>query len=120
MKLIALLRPIFLTITIAGVFAVLLLGCSRSRPRQSAAVEQGHELYLSNCSPCHDTNNVVLRKRPPRLAGLFQHSTLPSGAPATNYQVGGTILQGRGIMPAFEGRLSEQQINDIIAFLHTQ
>jgi cytochrome c6 len=113
-------RSVCIATATTAVLVVVPISCSRVGPEQSAGVQQGHALYASNCSPCHDANNVVLRKRPPRLTGIFQRVTLPSGATASDAQVQATILQGRGIMPAFQGRLSDREVKDIIAFLHTQ
>ena len=67
-------RSICMATATTAVLAVLPLSCSRSVPVQSAAVQQGHALYVSNCSPCHDADNVVLRKRPPSLTGIFQRA----------------------------------------------
>jgi mono/diheme cytochrome c family protein len=116
----AIVRSICAATATAAVLAVLSISCSSAGREQSAAVQEGHALYVSNCSPCHEANNVLLRKRPPVLTGVFQRATLPSGATASDAQVQVTILQGRGIMPAFQGRLSDRQVKDIIAFLHTK
>jgi mono/diheme cytochrome c family protein len=45
--------------------------------------------------------------------------SLPSGAPATDAQVRKTIIEGRGTMPAFDQRLSEEEVNDLVKYLHT-
>jgi mono/diheme cytochrome c family protein len=59
-----------------------------------------------------------LKKQPPKLEGLFQSKTLPSGAPATDEQVRKTIIQGIGTMPAFDQRLSDKDVDDLVIFLH--
>jgi mono/diheme cytochrome c family protein len=43
---------------------------------------------------------------------------LPSGAPATDEQVRKTIIQGLGTMPAFDQRLSDEDISDLVKYLH--
>ena len=59
-------------------------------------------------------------KQPPLLNGIFQRPFLPSGAPATDAQVRSTILGGRGgIMPPFQNDLSNQDISDILEYLHS-
>jgi mono/diheme cytochrome c family protein len=63
--------------------------------------------------------NPDLKKQPPKLEGLFHSKTLPSGAPATDEQVRKTIIEGLGTMPAFEGRLSERDVNDLVKYLHS-
>jgi mono/diheme cytochrome c family protein len=54
------------------------------------------------------------------LAGIFRRPSLPSGAPATDAQVRSTILEGRsGIMPSFRNTLSDEEIANILRYLHT-
>ena len=92
-------------------------GASRQRlPGETV----GAAVYQQNCSACHDADNLELLKKPPKLTGLFQKKTLPSGAPATDDQVKKTILEGRGIMPPFKQTLDEQQVNDLLKYLHTR
>jgi hypothetical protein len=43
---------------------------------------------------------------------------MPSGAPATDGQVRMVIVDGLRTMPAFQGRLKDREINDLIAYLH--
>ncbi len=61
-----------------------------------------------------------MEKIPPDLHGIFDNKFLPSGRSATDDIVRSTILTGRsGIMPPFEGNLSDESIEDIILYLHT-
>ena len=75
-------------------------------------------MYERNCSACHDAENLQLLKQPPKLARIFRHQMLPSGAPATVGQVRETIVSGRGIMPPFEHTLDKQQVDDLLKYLH--
>ena len=75
-------------------------------------------LFQQNCAVCHEAPNPELKKQPPKLEGLFQRKTLPSGAPATDEQVRRTIIKGIGTMPAFDQRLSTEDVNDLLAYLH--
>lgn len=59
-----------------------------------------------------------LLKEPPKLNGIFRGQTLPSGAPATDEQVRKVIIEGLRTMPAFQGRLQDQEVRDLIAYLH--
>lgn len=105
------------------VHLVILFGCSRNNmdygPAFASAETRGSVVYERNCSPCHDAENPQLLKQPPKLKGIFQGKTLPSGAPATNEQVRETILAGRGIMPPFEHTLDKKQVDDLLKYLHT-
>ncbi|HTQ59283.1 MAG TPA: c-type cytochrome [Candidatus Solibacter sp.] len=99
-------------------------GCSRNNldygPAFASAETRGSVVYERNCSPCHDAENLQLLKPPPKLLGLFQKNTLPSGAPATDAQVRKTILEGRGIMPPFEHALDRKQLDDLLRYLHSR
>jgi len=103
-------------LTLAG------FGCSRNNmdygPAFASEETRGELVYERNCSPCHDAENLQLLKQPPKLAGIFRHPMLPSGAPATDEQVRKTIVSGRGIMPPFEHTLDKQQVDDLLKYLH--
>ena len=86
-------------------------------PRQIGSV--GEALFVMHCANCHENAQPDLRKQPPKLDGLFQSKTLASGAPATDAQVRKTIIEGRGTMPAFNQRLSEQDVEALVSYLHT-
>jgi mono/diheme cytochrome c family protein len=42
---------------------------------------------------------------------------MPSGAPPTDERVTSVILHGRGMMPATA--LTDEQLNDLLAYLHS-
>ena len=88
-----------------------LSGCNSSR--------HGEELFDLHCVDCHEMPNPDLLKQPPKLEGLFHSKKLPSGAPATDEQVRKTIIEGLRTMPAFKGRLSESDVEDLISYLHS-
>ena len=94
-------------------------GCSRNPGGRSDAEVHGRALFILNCSPCHEDSNPQLKVQPPRLNGIFAGKRLPSGAPATDDQVKRTIIEGRGIMPAFDQRLTSEDVKDIVKYLHT-
>ncbi|HEY2384368.1 MAG TPA: cytochrome c [Terriglobia bacterium] len=89
-----------------------------SKPSTSGDERQGRELFQLHCAPCHETPPPDLLKQPPKLNGLFDAKTLPSGAPATDDQVRMVIIEGLRTMPAFKGRLQDQEVRDLIAYLH--
>lgn len=102
-----------------------MLGCWGCAPGKQnspvgAAAEQGKALYDMHCAACHEDTKLDLAKKPPKLDGLFERRTLPSGAPATREQVRKTILEGRGIMPPFGQTLSKDDLDDLVAYLRTK
>lgn len=84
------------------------------------AASRGQAVYERNCKPCHDDTTLELRTKPPSLNRLFAKKALPSGAPATDEQVRRTIQQGRGIMPPFAQVLNKENLDDLIAYLHSK
>ncbi|MGA2086122.1 MAG: cytochrome c [Terracidiphilus sp.] len=95
-----------------------LAGC-HSAPALTPQEAAGKHLYASRCAHCHEDNDLALKKVPPDLHGVFDRKTLPSGAPATDAAVRQNVLTGKGMMPAFAGRFTEQQMAALLAYLHT-
>jgi mono/diheme cytochrome c family protein len=102
-----------------------LVGCSDDNSGKSdaelglnAQQATGRRLYQQTCAPCHDDHSVP-GQNGPGLKGLFKKQFLPSGLPANERFVRQTILNGRNMMPAVGGSLSQQQLDDLLAYLHT-
>ena len=53
------------------------------------------------------------------MEGLFRQPYLPSGAPANDDRVTNVILHGHGMMPAFGNTMDEEQLQALMAYLHT-
>lgn len=78
----------------------------------------GHEVFQARCGACHyDRRNDALHGPP--LLGVFKKPALPSGAAATDERVTATILHGRGLMPAMGNNVDQQDVDDVLAYLHT-
>jgi mono/diheme cytochrome c family protein len=108
------------TIFLATLGLMATAACSRRQSSdRTQATAQGRAVYLLHCQACHEGTNLQLVKQPPKLVGLFRHSPLPSGAPATDDEVRKTILGGRGIMPPFKDALDKEQVDELLAYLHT-
>jgi len=96
----------------------LLSGC-RATPALTVQQADGKHLYAVRCAHCHDDNDLALKKIPPDLHGVFKRSALPSGAPATDAEVRRVVLAGKGMMPGFAGRFTQEQMTELLAYLHT-
>ena len=95
-------------------------GCQEMRRGSERAALRGKLIFELHCCGCHNGKISDSEKKPPNLAGIFERPSLPSGAPATDAVVRSTILEGRlGIMPSFQGSLTNEEIEDIIRYLHT-
>jgi mono/diheme cytochrome c family protein len=104
----------------AWMLLTLALAACHSAPRLTPEQAEGKHLYAVRCAHCHEDNDLNLKKVPPDLHGVFERSTLPSGARATDAEVGRrVVLSGKGLMPGFAGRFTEEQMAALMAYLHT-
>ena len=102
---------------------MLVAGCHHLPPSkpldQLTPVEmQGHAVFQANCARCHYANTTHALHGP-GLQALYKQPYLPSGAPANDDRVQAVILHGRNMMPAFGNTLDDQQVQAMLAYLHT-
>jgi mono/diheme cytochrome c family protein len=83
-------------------------------PQQAA----GRRVYDARCADCHFAYSGSSLKGP-SLHGLFKKPFMKNGMPANDDRVTDIILLGRAKMPAFQNKLTQQQLNDLMAYLHT-
>lgn len=84
-------------------------------PQQAA----GRKIYDSHCDRCHDPYSTHGRKGP-GLKGVFKHPYLSvSGLPANDERVVDIIRLGRKEMPGYSQTLGQQEIDELLAYLHT-
>jgi mono/diheme cytochrome c family protein len=93
-------------------------GC-RSAPPLTQQEREGKHLYSVRCAHCHEDNDLGLKKVPPNLYSIFSEAKLPSGAAATDANVRAVVLAGKGMMPSFAGRFTDEQMSELLAYLHT-
>jgi mono/diheme cytochrome c family protein len=103
---------------------IFLAGCHAppppSKPLSELNVQEmrGRKTFVSDCARCHNANDTRALHGP-GLQGLYKQKYLPSGAPANDDRVMDAILHGHGMMPAFSNTMDEQQLDDLLAYLHT-
>ena len=112
----------------AGAIALSLastVGCDVERRKSDAELGlnpqqvAGRRIYDAECDRCHEPYSSRGRKGP-SLKGVFQHKYLSlSGLPANDDRVSDIIRLGRNEMPAYSQKLSAQDIQDLLAYLHT-
>lgn len=78
---------------------------------------RGRLVYQARCLPCHEAYSSSSH-RGPSLQGIFKKPEMPSGTPANEDRVREVVTLGRAKMPAFRN-LSPEQLDDLLAFLHT-
>jgi len=117
-------RALFL-FTLLCVIVVIVLAACDVEPRKSDAElglnpqqAAGRRVYDTRCADCHYAYSTR-GLRGPSLHGLFKKQFMVNGMPANNERVTDIILLGRAKMPAFQNKLTQQQLNDLLAYLHT-
>lgn len=118
--------PTLFAVMIAVVSALFALaGCHVERRKSDAELglnaqqAAGRKIYDAQCDRCHEPYSTR-GKKGPGLQGVFQHPYLSiSGLAANDERVTDIIHRGRKEMPGFSQRLSAQEVQDLLAYLHT-
>jgi len=102
-----------------------LTGCDVERRKSDAELglnaqqSAGRKLYDDYCARCHEPYSRR-GKKGPSLKGVFNREYLPlSGLPANDARVGEIVKYGRSKMEGFGQVMTDQQIQDLLAYLHT-
>ena len=119
------LRQVFWSaVGLAGAL-LLLFGCDVERRKSDAELglntqqAAGRRVYDQHCDQCHEPYSTR-GKKGPGLKGVFKKQYLSeSGLPANDDRVGEIVRFGRSKMPAYGQTLNDQQIQDLLAYLHT-
>jgi mono/diheme cytochrome c family protein len=105
--------------------ALCLMGCDVERRKSDAELglnpqqAEGRKTYDRYCDQCHEPY-ASRGKKGPGLKGVFKKQFLPeTGLPANDDRVGEIIRFGRSKMPAYGRELTDQQIQDLLAYMHT-
>lgn len=111
--------------SVAVLALLALAGCEVERRKSDAELglnpqqAEGRKLYDNYCDRCHEPYSTR-GKKGPGLKGVFKHPYLSlSGLPANDERMTDIIKYGRAKMEGFNQVMSEQQIKDLLAYLHT-
>jgi mono/diheme cytochrome c family protein len=106
-------------------FLAVLSACDIERRKSDAELglnpEQatGRKIYDNYCDRCHRPYSTK-GKKGPGLKGVFQNKYLPqTGLPANDERVSDIIRNGRPDMPGYSQVLGAQDMQDLLAYLHT-
>lgn len=110
----------------ASVGLILILGgCDVERRKSDAELglntqqAEGRKVYDNYCDRCHEPYSMRGKKGPP-LKGVFKQQYLPlSGLPSNDERVGEIVKYGRSKMEGFGRVMNDQQIKDLLVYLHT-
>ena len=76
------------------------------------AQDKGHDIYVLNCSACHQENGAGMQDAFPALAGDKFVASDPTA-------VIGVVLKGRGGMPAFGADLSDADVSAAVSYIRS-
>jgi len=108
-----------------GFVALTQPGCEVERRKSDAELglnsqqAAGRRIYDNYCDRCHAPYSSRGRQGPP-MKGVFSRPYLPmSGMPANDDRISDIIRMGRNKMPGYAQLLDQDQIKDLLAYLHT-
>ncbi len=104
---------------------LVLAGCDVERRKSDAELglnpqqAEGRKLYDNYCARCHEPYSSR-GKKGPGLKGVFKQQYLSlSGLPANDDRMTDIVKYGRAKMEGFRQVMTDQQIKDLLAYLHT-
>jgi mono/diheme cytochrome c family protein len=104
---------------------VTLLGCDAERRKSDAELglspqqAAGRQVYDNYCDRCHEAYSKK-GKKGPSLQSVFKKPYFAlNGLPANDERASDIIRHGRNQMPAYGQVFSDQQVADLLAYLHT-
>ncbi len=80
--------------------------------------EKGKTVFEDNCAVCHNADSEE-KKMGPGLKGLFKHEKLKNGKKPTEANIKAIINAGGNGMPAYSDMLSDEERDNVIAYLKT-
>lgn len=96
-------------------FLSLTVMVSLSSPVLAADIENGERIFTANCAACHaGGNNVIMPEKTLKKDALEANGM--NAVSAITYQV----TNGKNAMPAFGGRLSDNDIEDVANYVLSQ
>ncbi|HVN04364.1 MAG TPA: c-type cytochrome [Bryobacteraceae bacterium] len=103
-----------LVTVLCGALAVVPSPASAAKKGDSA---KGKEVF-QQCLPCHNADSTE-KKMGPGLKGLFSKEKLANGKKPTEQNVRAQVDDGGNGMPAYKDMLSDEEKDDLIAYLKT-
>ncbi|HVP44367.1 MAG TPA: cytochrome c [Terriglobales bacterium] len=117
-------REKILSAAVALLVCAGIVGCTEPKPKSDAELgltpqqAAGRRVYDLRCLACHAAYSRS-GKNGPSLKGIYGKPYFPSGTPANDERMTDIILLGRPMMPAFRNQLTKQELDDLLAYLHT-
>ena len=105
--------PLLILATALGVSWMLL-------PAEAADIASGKKVYVEKCLRCHGAGG---KGDGPKAAALsktaLDYTDRKKMAQVTDAELKQVLLDGNPPMPAYKGRLSDKDVDDVIAYIRT-
>lgn len=104
--------------------SILFSACNVERRKSDAELglnpqqARGRVVYDRHCIRCHEPYSSR-EIQGPSLHNVFRKEQFPSGIKASDERMVDVIEMGKSKMPSFRNSLTDQQLQDILAYLHT-
>lgn len=86
-----------------------------SSPALAGDITKGSKIFSANCSACHlGGNNVIMANKTLKKEALEKYGMNSLSA------IIDQVKKGKNAMPAFGGRLSDEQIEDVATYILKQ
>lgn len=103
-------KLLLIVVLISAVFSFAL-----SRPALAADATGGAKIFSANCAACHaGGRNVIMADKTLKQEALEKYNMNSIDAIANQ------VTNGKNAMPAFKGRLSQAQIEDVASYVLAQ
>jgi cytochrome c2 len=102
---------------IHGIICVAALAAGSSSAFAAGTAAKGKEVF-DQCSVCHNADSDE-KKIGPGLKGLFKKDKMSNGKAVNEPNVRNQVNEGGNGMPAYKDILSDQEKDDLIAYLKT-
>jgi cytochrome c len=99
-------------------FGVILLAGTRIFAAPAGDAVKGKSVFEDNCAVCHNADSDE-KKSGPGLKGLYKKEKMANGKKPTDANVKAVIAAGGGGMPSFSDMLSDEERDNVIAYLKT-
>jgi cytochrome c len=103
----------FRVVAICAAFAA----STQALPAAAGDAAKGKEVF-EQCSVCHNADSTD-KKMGPGLKGLYKKDKLANGKKPTDATIRAKIDEGGNGMPAYKDMLSDQEKDDLLAYLKT-
>jgi len=84
----------------------------------TSGAQRGEVIYYYKCWVCHNDYTLAAGSPAPTLKDLFKRAELRTGDPVNDTTVANQIRNGSAQMPAFGSFLKDNDIADLLAYLH--